>query len=326
MGEGETVFVIAEAGINHNGDAALSRRLVDVAAAAGADAVKFQSFTADGLISRVDPDFERVRELELPRAFHDDLRKQAEARGVLFLSSAFSQADVDFLDGLGVPAHKVASCELTNIPLLEYIGARGKPIILSTGFGTLADIETALATLQRVGNPPVVLMHCVSLYPAPYDAMNLRAIPTLRAAFGVPVGLSDHSPGIAVALAAVALGACALEKHITVDQNLPGFDHKASLEPGQLTALVDGTRAIERALGAPAKLVSAAEAELARGMRKSLVAERALKAGDVITPGSLGIKRPGSGLAPALLSQALGKTLRRDLRAGELLRWEDVTW
>jgi N,N'-diacetyllegionaminate synthase len=326
IGDGAPVFVIAEAGINHNGDAALATRLVEAAATAGADAVKFQSFTADGLISRVDPDFARIRELELPRAFHRDLAKRAEERGILFLSSAFAEADVDFLDALGVPAFKIASCEVTNLPLLEYAAGRGKPIILSTGFATLAEIETALTTLQRSGAPAVALLHCVSLYPAPLGAMNLRAIPTLRAAFGVPIGFSDHSLGTALPLAAVALGACIVEKHVTLDRALPGFDHQASIEPGELTQLVAGIRAVEQALGTPAKVVSPAEADLARAMRKSLVAERALKAGERIERGAVGIKRPGRGLAPALLRQVEGKVARRDVAAGQLLAWEDVTW
>lgn len=326
LGPGFPVFVIAEAGINHNGDRALARRLVEVSAAAGADAVKFQSFTADGLISRRDPDFERIRALELPRELHPELAKLAEEQGIMFLSSAFAEADVDFLDALGVPAFKIASCELTNLPLLEYVATRGKPVILSTGFATLGEIEAALNALVRGGNPPVVLLHCVSLYPAPYDVMNLRSIPTLKRAFGLPVGLSDHSLGLAVSLAAVALGACVIERHATVDRQLPGFDHQASIDPDGLAQLVASVRAVEQALGSPGKPISEAEAKLALVMRKSLVAERPLRKGDVIDARALAAKRPGTGLPPSLQSRIVGKTVRRDIEAGELLRWEDVGW
>lgn len=326
VGPGFPVFMIAEVGINHNGDRALGRRLVEVSAAAGADAVKFQSFTADGLISRYDPDFERVRALELPRELHPELAKLAEEQGIMFLSSAFAEADVDFLDALGVPAFKIASCELTNLPLLEYVATRGKPVILSTGFATLGEIESALNALVRSGDPPVVLLHCVSLYPAPYDVMNLRSIPMLERAFGLPVGLSDHSLGLTVSLAAVALGACVIEKHVTVDRQLPGFDHQTSIEPDELAQLVAGIRAVEQALGRPGKPISEAEAKLALVMRKSLVAERPLRTGDVIDARALAAKRPGTGLPPSLQSRIVGKTIRRDIEAGALLSWGDIEW
>jgi N,N'-diacetyllegionaminate synthase len=252
IGFGHPCFVIAEAGVNHNGDLDTALQLVDAAAAAGADAVKFQTFKADRMISVAAPKAEyqmqttdasesqldMVRTLELSPQAHRDLSAYSRERGLLFMSTPFDEESVDLLEELEVPVFKIGSGEITNLPFLEYIARKQRPIILSTGMSYLGEVDEAVKELRNAGCRQLLLLHCVSNYPAaPADA-NLRAMETMRMAFQVPVGYSDHTPGIEVSLAAVALGACAIEKHFTVDKNLPGPDHRASLEPSELAALI----------------------------------------------------------------------------------------
>jgi len=335
IGTGEPVFVNAEAGVNHNGDLDLARRLIDVAADAGADAVKFQTFRTEALVSGAAPKARYQLEttgseesqqamlarLELSPAAHVTLRDRARERGIVFFSTPFDEASADLLDGLGVELLKVPSGEVTNLPLLRHVAAKRRPVLISTGMCTLAEVETAVATVQAAGDPPLALLHCVSAYPAPVEDTNLRAMDTLRARFGCPVGLSDHSLGIAIALAAVARGATILEKHVTLDKTLPGPDHRASLEPAELTALVRGVRAIEAALGDGDKRPMPSELDTRAVARRSLVAAHALPAGHRLTRGDVAIKRPGTGLGPAELERVLGRRLRRAVTADELLEW-----
>jgi N,N'-diacetyllegionaminate synthase len=336
VGAGQPCLVIAEAGVNHNGDLDLARQLVNAAADAGADVVKFQTFAADTLVSPEAPQFpyvdaeagsqhEMLRRLELPHAFHDPIRDRCRDRDILFLSTPFHESDADWLDRFGVPAFKIPSGEVTNLPFVRHVADKGKPVILSTGMATLGEVERAVETFAASGNPDLMLLHCVSDYPAdPADA-NLRAMDTMRRAFGVPVGLSDHTPGIAVALAAVALGACVVEKHLTLDRALPGPDHAASLVPAEMTALVDGVRVVESSLGTGRKRPVPAELETAACVRKSLVAVRDLAAGDEISADAVAVRRPGTGLSPDLLSQVLGRRLSRPLRSGQPLTLDDLT-
>ncbi len=338
IGPGNPCFVIAEAGVNHNGDPALARRLVDAAADAGADAVKFQTFRAEGLASPSAPKAEyqtratgasesqldMLRRLELSREAHAGLMARCRDRGVVFLSTPFEEESADFLESLGVAAFKVPSGEVTNLPFLAHVARKGRPVILSTGMSTLEEVGAAVRCLRESGDPPLVLLHCVSRYPAdPRDA-NLRAMATMSEAFEVPVGYSDHTAGLEVAFAAAALGAAVLEKHFTLDRALPGPDHAASLEPGELASLVRGIRLVESALGHGRKEPVLAEAETAAVARKSLVAVRDLPVGAILTRDALAVLRPGTGLAPARLEELLGRKLRREVREGVPLREEDL--
>jgi N,N'-diacetyllegionaminate synthase len=330
IGEGQRCFVIAEAGVNHNGDPDLARRLVDVAADAGADAVKFQTFDPATLVTASAPKAayqerndgtsrsqrEMLEALVLPRQLHHELRARAEAKGLLFLSSPFDEGSADFLIGLGVPALKVASGELTNHLLLEHLAGKGVPLLVSTGMAVLDEVSAALAVLRRAGDPPVALFHCVSNYPCAPEEANLRAMATLRDRFGLPVGWSDHTLGIEVALASVALGAAVLEKHFTLDRTLPGPDHLASLEPLELASLVRGVRAVELARGSGEKRPTPAERAVAKVARRSLYWRGSLPAGSVVRREDLVALRPGDGLSPSRLSDVLGRTLKRAVAAG----------
>ena len=335
IADGAPAFVIAEAGVNHNGDAALARRLVDIAAEARADAVKFQAFSTDALVSTQAPkaayqrettgadetQHEMLRRLELTSAQQASLARAAADRGLVFFSSVFDEASVDALDAIGVPLFKVPSGEITNLPLLRRVAGKGKPIILSTGMSTMDEVADAVAAIHDAGDPPLALLHCVSAYPAPAAETNLRAMDTLRERFQVPVGLSDHTLGIAVALAAVARGACIIEKHFTVDRSLPGPDHRASLSPPELRELVGSIRTVEASIGTGEKGPTPSELDTRRVARKSLVAARAIAAGETLTAELLRIKRPGTGISPAELSRAVGRRVRRDLVADEVIDW-----
>ncbi len=276
IGEGVPCFVIAEAGVNHNGEPKLAHALIDAAAAAGADAVKFQTFKADRLAlasapkaayqKRNQPGEESqlamLRRLELEDGVVGELVAHCREKGILFLSSPFDEESADFLDALGMAAFKVPSGELTNAPFLRHLAGKGKPLIVSTGMADMAEVEAAVAAIRASGAPPLALLHCVSAYPADPADCNLRAMGALERAFRVPVGWSDHTTGIDVAIAAVALGAAIIEKHFTTDRALPGPDHAASLEPGELAALMTAVRRVESALGAGVKRPSASEATL----------------------------------------------------------------
>jgi N-acetylneuraminate synthase/N,N'-diacetyllegionaminate synthase len=337
LGQGPA-FLIAEAGVNHNGDLELARRLIDAAAEAGADAVKFQTFRTEALVSAAAPKARYQMEttgsaesqhamlarLELSAEAHANLRDHAARRGLVFFSTPFDEASADLLDGLGVELLKVPSGEVTNLPLLRHLAAKGRPILLSTGMCTLDEVATAVETIRVAGDPAVAILHCVSAYPAPVEETNLRAMDTLRARFGRPVGLSDHTLGIEIALAAIARGAAVLEKHLTLDRTLPGPDHRASLEPADFAALVRGARAIERALGDGDKRPMPCELDTRAVARRSLVAARALPAGHRLTRADVAIKRPGTGLAPADFDRVVGRTLARALDADQLLDWPDL--
>lgn len=338
VGHGSPCFVIAEAGVNHNGDLALARTLVDIARDAGADAVKFQTFRAERLAAASAPkaDYQKrttdadesqvdmLKKLELSDDAFRELAEYCDRKGILFLSTPFDELSADFLETLGMAAYKVPSGEVTNLPYLEHIARKGKPMIVSTGMADLGEVEQAVASIEGAGNAEFALLHCVSNYPADPADVNLRAMDTMREAFGKPVGYSDHTEGIAVSLAAVSRGACVIEKHFTSDRNLPGPDQKASLEPGELRELVRGIRTIETALGSTRKTPSAAERNTASVARKSLVAARDLANGTTLDAAMLIAKRPGTGISPALLRSITGRKLRRDVRADELLRLEDL--
>ncbi len=336
IGPGHPCFIIAEAGVNHNGDVRLATALIDAAIAARADAVKFQTFHAERTISRHAPkaayqlattgatesQLDMVRRLQLPPEAFAELSAYCRSRGIMFLSTAFDEDSADLLDALDVPAFKIASGEVTNLPLVEHIARKGKPVLLSTGMSTLAEVGEAMDAIRRTGNTRVAVLHCVSNYPAdPVDA-NLRAMRTLADAFEAPVGYSDHTLGIDVALAAVALGACVLEKHLTLDTALPGPDHRASLTPQEFAALVRGVRIVESALGSGRKEPAPSERAVAAVARRSLVAARDIEAGVTVTEELIAAKRPGTGLAPAARAQLIGRRAKRDIPGDTLLTWE----
>jgi N-acetylneuraminate synthase len=317
----ERVFVIAEAGVNHNGRLDLARRLVDVAAESGADAVKFQTFKADRLVTRTAPRAEYQRRatggsasqhamlaaLELSEGDHEALWRHCAHRGIEFMSTPFDVESARYLKRLGVRRIKIPSGEVTNLPMLEVIGGLGLPVILSTGMCDLDEVAAAVKALQEAGCRELAILHCVSNYPAAPAATNLRAMDTLARAFGVPVGLSDHTQGTAVAIAAVARGAAILEKHFTLDRALPGPDHQASLEPPELRALVSAVRDVTAALGDGVKRPVASELPIREVARKSLVAAHDLPEGATLGPGDLITLRPGTGMSPARLGEVLGR-------------------
>jgi len=332
---GRPAFVIAEAGVNHNGDPALARKLIDAAADSAADAVKFQTFRTAALTSRTAPkaayqiestgaaesQSEMLSRLELSADVLRSLQAHAEARRIVFFSTPFDEASADTLATLGVPLFKIPSGEITNLPLLRHVAAKGKPIILSTGMSTLDEVADALAAVREVADVPVAILHCVSAYPAPVGEVNLKAMDTLRERFGYPVGLSDHTLGLEIPIAAVARGAVIVEKHLTLDKRLPGPDHRASLEPGEMAALVRGIRNVEAALGDGAKRPMPSELDTRRVARKSLVAARPIRAGEELVKDAVAIKRPGTGVSPAELERALGRRVRRDLAADDVIDW-----
>ena len=334
LGEGCPVFLVAEAGVNHDGNLAQALALVDAAAECGADAVKFQTFRASALCSLTAPkagyqeagtpgesQHAMLSRLELSAEAHVAIAARAREKGILFLSSPFDESSADFLERLCVPAFKIPSGELTNLGFLAHVARKKKPMLVSTGMASLDEIERALATISA-GAAPVALFHCTSAYPARLADANLRAMATLSNAFHVPVGYSDHTPGIEVSLAAAALGAALIEKHLTLDRTLAGPDHSASLGPAEWKRLARGVRNVERALGSPEKRPTESEQEIARVARKSLFAARALSAGQRLEHGDTIALRPGTGISPARLSELLGLVLKTNVPAGAALAEE----
>jgi N,N'-diacetyllegionaminate synthase len=338
IGEGNPCFVIAEAGVNHNGDVALAKRLIDVAVDAGANAVKFQSFRAGDIVSIEAPKAayqiastgsnetqrEMLERLELTRAGHEELRRHALDRGIIFCSTPFDLASVDLLEELGVPFFKVASGELTHVPLLRRIAQTGKPVVVSTGMSELEEVESALGTLRAAGARDIALLHCVSEYPANSADANLRAMTTMRERFGTPVGYSDHTVGLEVAVAAVALGASILEKHLTLDRSMPGPDHRASIEPDEFHELVREVRSVESALGDGIKRPGKSEMANRAIIRRGVFAAVPIPKGTVLTSAMLSCKRPDDGIPASQFDAVVGRRARRDLDAGQKLFWEQL--
>jgi N,N'-diacetyllegionaminate synthase len=330
-----TTLIIAEAGVNHNGDPAMARRLVEVAARAGADLVKFQTFSADRLATRTAASAEyqarntgkresqhaMLSRLELSREMHEQLIDHCRACGIGFFSTAFDSESVDLLAELGLDRFKIPSGEITNLPYLRHIGGYAKPVILSTGMADLGEIESALDVLELAGTgrDRVTVLHCTTQYPTPMADVNLRAMLTIRDALGVAVGYSDHTSGIEVTIAAVALGASVIEKHFTLDRALPGPDHQASLEPAELAAMVSAIRNIEVALGDGVKSPAASEAQNRPVARKSIVAASTIRAGERFTANNLTTKRPGTGISPMRWDEVIGHRAPRDFAPDEFI-------
>lgn len=331
-------YVIAEVGVNHNGDLDIARRLIDAAAAAGADAVKFQTFRAEDLVTPYavkaayqsrntgteGSQFEMLRALEFDETQFADLAGYCGETGIEFLSTPFSEAAADLLGRIGVSAYKISSGDLTHLPLLAHIARKGRPIILSTGMGNLGEIEAAIQTIRENGDPDLSLLHCVSNYPALPSECNLAAIDTMARAFALPVGWSDHSEGSAISFAAVARGAKLIEKHITLDRTMPGPDHQASMEPTAFSDFVRGIRDIEAAIGNGIKRPNASELVTAEVARRSVIVIRELPVGHVLTAADLRIMRPGTGLSPAMGDFVIGLQLARAVAAYTPLTAQDL--
>lgn len=329
------ILIIAEVGVNHNGDLALAHQLIDIAAEAGADMVKFQTFNADRLVTHAaqkadyqsqstdsnESQHEMLRRLELSAEMHRELIAHCATRNIGFFSTGFDIESIDFLASLGQDQFKVPSGEITNLPYLRHIGRLGKTIILSTGMATMGEIEAAIEVLEEEGTPRanMTVLHCTTEYPTPMPEVNLRAMQSINAAFGVAVGYSDHTSGIEVAIAAAALGATVIEKHFTLDRNLPGPDHRASLEPEELKAMIAAIRNVEVALGDGIKRLTASEARNKPIARKSLVASRPIKTGDVFSAQNITAKRPGTGISPMRWDEVMGRRAPHDFAPDELI-------
>ena len=327
-----SVFIIAEAGENHNGSLETAFRLVDAAKQAGADCVKFQTFKAENIVSRSakkaeyqrqttgeSTQMEMLKKLELSYDDFRALKAYCDRAGIRFLSTPFDLDSVAFLNTLDMPFWKIPSGEVTNLPYLLAIAKTGKPVVLSTGMCEMAEIEAAVDALKKNGTKEFTLLHCNTEYPTPFEDVNLSAMRTLKERFGVEVGYSDHTPGIEVPIAAAALGAAIIEKHFTLDRTMEGPDHQASLEPGELAAMVACVRHIERAMGNGEKTVSPSERKNIAVARKSIVARRNIKAGELFTEENITVKRPGTGISPMRWFEVLGQRAVRDFKKDELI-------
>ena len=330
-------LIIAEAGVNHNGDMQIAEELINQASKAGADIVKFQTFKAELLstnyaskanyqkqtTSKLQTQKDMLYELELKDHQHHQLIEICNKYNIEFLSTAFDNSSINFLSKLNLKRFKIPSGEIINFPYLRKIASLKKPIILSTGMATLAEIENALQVLEKFGaqRKNITVLHCTTEYPAPYNEINLKAIKTISEKLNVSVGYSDHTLGIEIPIAAVALGATVIEKHLTLDRNMPGPDHRASLEPTQFKSMVESIRKIEKAIGNGIKIPSKSELENMKVIRKSIVASGNIKKGEIFNNHNLTTKRPGTGLSPMIWEDLIGKKAIRDFAADELISW-----
>lgn len=333
-------YVIAEIGANHNGDISLAKEMIDSAVKCGADCVKFQSWTPESLISK--EEYERnqkyydspkkhfgslkemVEKYHLNDEQHFELNDYCKQKNVDFCSSPFSIKEVDLLEKLTVPFYKIASMDVNNYQLLSHVATKGKPVVLSTGMATLAEIENALNVLEINGCNQIALLHCISIYPPKYEDIHLNNIQMLQQTFGLPVGFSDHTIGFSIPLASIALGACIIEKHFTTDKDLPGWDHEISANPEEMTIICTEGKNISHSLGSFKRSVSEAEQEKKLKFRRSVVANKDLNAGSVLRPDDLTSKRPGTGIAPDMMAHLIGRQLKENVEKDALLRWEHL--
>ena len=326
-------FIIAEIGVNHNGSVELAKKLIKSASECNVDAVKFQTFNSDDLVTEdaktasyqeINADeksqLEMLKKLELTSDNFKELKEYALSKGVMFLSSPFDKKSVDLLESLDVPAYKLGSGELNNFELIDYVQKTGKPIIISTGMATLDEIKETYDFIENKDN--LIILHCITGYPTSFEEANLNFIKTLQSEFDSPIGFSDHSPGIELPIAAVALGACVVEKHFTIDKTLDGPDHKASLDPDEFKAMVSAIRKVEVAMGDGVRKFSENELEIKKVARKSIIVNKDISKGTVIERGMLTIKRPGTGIAPKEINNVIGKKINNDLLSGTVLKWE----
>jgi N,N'-diacetyllegionaminate synthase len=341
IGKGKPCFIIAEAGVNHNGDIKLAHELINAAVKAGADAIKFQSFVSEEIVSvkakkanyqiettgDVGGQFAMLKKLELSWEQQAELKAHCDKANICYLCTPYEEKSADFLEGIGVAAYKIASTDISNIPFLRYMARKNNPVILSTGMSTLGEVEDSVNELKLNGLVgKIIIMQCTAEYPAPVKDINLRAMKTMEFAFDCPVGFSDHTAGIGAGPWAVAASACAIEKHFTLDRNMFGPDHRASIEPEELTELVKTIRNVEAALGDGIKRPMPCEIANKSKMQKSLVATRTISSGEVIRSDDLTSKRPRNGLEPKWFDRVVGKKVAKQIQKGETLQLDSIIW
>lgn len=328
------VFIIAEAGVNHNGDISTAKKLIDAACDAGADAVKFQTFKAENLVCKTaekaeyqlettdstETQYDMLKKLELTRQMHEELMQYCNEKKIMFLSTPFDRESISLLSDLGIKIFKIPSGEITNLPYLREIAKQQKKIILSTGMSNMDEVKAAVAVLRENGAKDITLLHCNTQYPTPMTDVNLLAMVKMRDELGLPVGYSDHTQGIEIPIAAAALGAAVIEKHFTLDRNMEGPDHKASLEPKELKQMVEGIRNVESALGNGIKQMSKSEKSNIDIVRKSIVAAVKIEKGEKFTETNLTTKRPGTGINPMRWDEIIGTTADRDYETDEMIQ------
>ena len=330
-------YIIADIGANHNGDIQLAKQMIDELVNIGCDGAKFQSWTKDSIFVKgfykeksqfVDEKFgtleQMVEKFSISKDDHIVLKKYCDDKKITFCSSSFSFKEVDMLDEIDVPFFKVASMDLNNLRFLEYIANKGKPIILSTGMGTLSEIDNALNTIFKTGNDKVILLHCISIYPPKDEIINLKNMVMLRETFGLPVGFSDHTIGTSIPLAAIAMGAKIIEKHFTLDKNLPGWDHKVSANPEEMNVIVKEGKRIIKAQGSYVRVISDDEIEQRKSYRRSAVAKKNLNKGQILTNDDIDFKRPGTGIRPDEIRYIIGRKLKHEIEEDQTLFWEDL--
>ncbi len=333
-------YIIAEIGANHNGDMQLAKKMIDAAKKCGADCVKFQSWTPTSLIAKEEYDRNQKYDDSLKKHFgslkemvnkyylreeqHFELKYYCDTIDIDFCSTPFSEYEVDLLQRCEVPFFKIASMDINNLKLLSYVSDKDKPVILSTGMATLGEIDRAINHLYKCGSKEISLLHCISIYPPKYEEINLNNITMLQKAFGLPIGFSDHSIGFSIPLASIALGACIIEKHFTIDKNLPGWDHEISADPYELSIICNEGRNVSTSLGVFNRVISEAENEKKAKFRRSIVLNKSLKAGYILSLDDLTSKRPGTGISPDLINSIVGRTLNVDKEADTLLSWQDL--
>lgn len=331
-------FIIAEAGVNHNGDVGLAYEMIEKAKESGCDCIKFQTFHADLLVTKTakmadyqeknlkktDSQYNMLKKLEFDQEVFSRLKRYCQDVGIQFLSTPFDEDSVELLEELGVDFYKMSSGDITNKPLLQYVAEKNKPIIISTGMCTMDEVQEAVGWLEETGNRQIKILHCTSNYPTPYSEVNMKAMLTLKEQFPYEVGYSDHTEGIIIPIMAVAMGAQIIEKHFTLDKKMPGPDHKASLEVNELSEMVQAIRNIESALGDGTKRPAASEKNTKIAARKSIVLKRGVKKGKQLEKEDFVIKRPGSGIEPKYMETIAGRILKRDMEEEELLSWDDI--
>jgi len=337
IGKNEPVFIIAEAGVNHNGDINLAKKLVDAAKKTGVDAIKFQTFKSEDVVTKFagmasyqeknigkrESQQEMLKKLELTYDAFVELKEYCDKKNIIFLSTPHTEDAADFLEDL-VPAYKISSPDSANPPFLKKVAKKGKPIILSTGMSTMEEVKEALEIIYKEGNKQVILLHCTSNYPCPLEEVNLRAMQTMQKEFDCLIGYSDHTMSITVPIVAVSLGAVLIEKHFTLDKKLPGPDHKASLELDELKRMVEEIRKIDTILGSSEKIPTESEKEIMKVIRKSIVAKRDINVGDIIEREMVIIKRPGIGIEPKFMNTVLGKKAKKTIKKDEIIDWNKL--
>lgn len=337
VGEGEPAYIIAEIGSNFDGNLEQAKKLVDLAKEAGADAAKFQSFLPDKIIAKKGfdvktsfqskwdkPVYQVYKEATFPREWHGEIADYCQQKGIHFFSSPYDKEAVDLLDEIGVPAFKIGSGDINYLSLVEYIARKNKPVLLGVGASSMGEIEEAVNTIKATGNQDIVLLQCITNYPSPFEHANIRAMVTIREAFQVPVGYSDHTPGSVVPLGAVALGACVIEKHFTFDKTRAGPDHPFAMDVPEMASMVRDIRRLEAALGTPAKQLTPAETETVIIQRRSLFAKVDIPAGTAITEDMIEPLRPAVGIAPKYIRLVVGRKAKVNIPAGEPIKWEEI--